>query len=104
VIRKRIAVAIELDEGRARRARVTAPHPSRWTEEDARAFLCTIWELLEANAAESFQLHAVQCPGHYSLECIADRGAAITEPLALSLRSYGWLRDATFSSSPLIVH
>ncbi len=99
-----IAIALDLDEGVSRRAQVHAPNPTRWSEEDARAFVWSVWNLLEAHFAESFHVREIQPWTVYRLEFVTDRGAATSEPLTLSRRALGWLRSATFGSDGQILH
>lgn len=91
-------------DGHARRANVQAPDPTHWSEEDARAFVWTVWSVLEAQVAESFQVRELQPWTVYRLEFVTDRGAATSQPLALSMRALGWLRSAAFTSAGEILH
>jgi hypothetical protein len=91
-----IVVTLEVNPGISRRAHVRAPDPSCWSEDDARAFAFAVWALLEARAAESFRAREVDRGARYRLEFVADQGAAISEPLALSLPALGWVQSVSF--------
>lgn len=95
---QRIAIALDLDRGDSRRVQVRAPHPARWSEEDARAFVRSVWNVLEAHFAESFQLREIQPWTVYRLKFVTDQGVATSQPLTLSRRALGWLQSATFGA------
>lgn len=100
----KIAVALNLDASAARQAHIPTRDPTRWSEDDARAFVLAVWQLMQSNAAESLRLREIQPWVIYALEFVTDRGAAISEPLPLSTRALGWLRAACFVSNPETVH
>jgi hypothetical protein len=104
VKQQRITVALDMHEGHSRRAQVHAPNPTRWSEEDARAFVWSVWSMLEAQVAESFQVRELEPWTVYRLEFVTDRGAATSQPLMLSTRALGWLRSAAFTSGGEIRH
>jgi hypothetical protein len=101
---RRIAVALDLSKGRSRRAQLHAPDPTRWSEEDARAFVWSVWTMLGARVAESFQVREIEPWTVYRLEFVTDSGAATSQPLMLSRRALGWLRSAAFGLGGETLH
>ena len=101
---QRIAVVLESNKRVSRRTQVPAPNPTRWSEEDARVFVRSVWDLLEAHSAESFEVSEIQPWTIYALKFVADRGAATSEPMTLSMRALGWLRAASLTSDGAILH
>lgn len=95
---QRIAIALDVDGDVSRRVQVRAPNPMRWSEGDARAFVRSVWDVLEARFAESFQLREIQPWTVYRLKFVTDHGVAISQPLMLSRQALGWLQSATFGS------